>query len=335
MALIVPKNYKSPLTIRDTEKAIKLTRELFEAKLSKALNLERVSAPLFVVKGEGINDDLNGVERAVEFDILNIKDTTAQIVHSLAKWKRLSLKNYGYNPDEGIYTNMNAIRRDEEMDNIHSIYVDQWDWERVISKEERNIDFLKNIVTKIVNVICDVNDEIHEKFPSLKREISRDVAFVTTYELEEMYPDKTPKERENLYVKEHKTVFLMEIGDNLKNGKPHDGRAPDYDDWHLNGDILIWNDVLQIAYEISSMGIRVDTNSLDIQLNKANQNERRELKYHKMLLNNELPLSIGGGIGQSRLCMLILEKAHIGEVHASIWPKEMIEECSKSGINLL
>ena len=332
--LIIPEKYNNPLSYRDTQKAIKFVRDTFEKKLCGALNLERVSAPLFVVAGEGINDDLNGTERAVEFDILNIPDVTAQIVHSLAKWKRLSLKNYGFNAGEGLYTNMNAIRRDEEPDNIHSIYVDQWDWEKVITREQRTISYLKTVVTSIVNAICDTLDEVKKLYPNTVS-LQREVTFITSQELEDKYPDLTPKQREDAFVKEHKTVFVMQIGDKLKSGIPHDGRAPDYDDWALNGDILFWNDVLGIAYEVSSMGIRVDEKSLAEQLEKAGCPERKELMYHKKLLAGELPLSVGGGIGQSRLCMLLLGKAHLGEVHASIWPKDMVEECRKHGIKLL
>ncbi len=335
MELLLPKDYKSLLTIRETENAIKLTRELFEAEFRAKLNLERASAPLFVRAGEGLNDDLNGVERAVSFDILDIKGAEAQVVHSLAKWKRLSLKNYGYGADEGIYTNMNAIRRDEELDNIHSIYVDQWDWEKVITKEERNTEYLKQVVNTIVGVIADVNSKVHQAYPMLTGEIKREVTFITAEELLKLYPDFTPKQRENAFVKEHKTVFIMQIGDKLSNGMPHDGRAPDYDDWQLNGDILVWNEVLGIAFELSSMGIRVDAASLDSQLSKSGQDARRHFKYHRMLLNGELPLSIGGGIGQSRLCMLVLKKAHIGEVHASIWDDAMTAKCAEHGINLL
>ncbi len=333
--LIIPEKYNDPLSYRDTQRAIKFVRDTFEKKLCAALNLERVSAPLFVKAGEGINDDLNGTERAVEFDILNIKDVTAQIVHSLAKWKRLSLKNYGFGPGEGLYTNMNAIRRDEEPDNIHSIYVDQWDWEKVITREQRTVSYLKTVVKDIVNAICDTLDEVKKLYKSNVVELKREVTFITSQELEDLYPTFTPKQREDAFVKEHKTVFVMQIGDKLKSGIPHDGRAPDYDDWALNGDILFWNDVLGIAYEVSSMGIRVDEKSLAEQLEKAGCPERSKLKYHRMLLAGELPLSVGGGIGQSRLCMLLLGKAHLGEVHASIWPADMVEECKKHGIKLL
>lgn len=335
MDLLFPQGYKSPLNIRETENAIKLVRELFEAELREKLNLERASAPLFVRADEGLNDDLSGKERAVSFDMLAIKDAHVQVVHSLAKWKRLSLKNYGYHHGEGIYTNMNAIRRDEELDNIHSVYVDQWDWEKVISEEERTVEFLKKTVDVIVSVIADVNDKVHQIYPVLKNKIKREVTYITSQELLDLYPHLSAKERENAFVKEHGTVFLMGIGDKLSNGLPHDGRAPDYDDWALNGDILIWNPVLEMAFELSSMGIRVTPQSLREQLKKSGNRERENLLYHKMLLAGELPLSIGGGIGQSRLCMLVLEKAHIGEVHSSIWPKQMLADCHKHGIDLL
>jgi len=335
MSLVIPQSYVSPLNIRETEKAIRVTRELFKASLCKNLNLERASAPLFVKAGTGINDDLNGIERAVEFDILHINGVKAQIVHSLAKWKRIALKNYGFNVGEGIYTNMNAIRRDEETDNLHSIYVDQWDWEKVISREQRTKDYLKQTVQTIVNTVCDVQDAIQKQFPALTKKLKREVTFITSQELEDLYPDKTPKERENLFAKEHKTIFIMEIGDVLTGGEPHDGRAPDYDDWKLNGDIIFYNETLDEAFELSSMGIRVDETSLREQLEKSGHEDRMVLQYDKMLLNGELPLTIGGGIGQSRLCMLLLEKAHIGEVHASIWPDDMVSTCKAAGINLL
>ena len=330
----VPKSYKTTLGAYETQSAIGDCRRIFEERLGAALNLKRVSAPLFVECGTGLNDDLNGVERAVEFDIKET-GTNAQVVHSLAKWKRLALKQYGFKAGEGLWTNMNAIRRDEEMDNLHSIYVDQWDWERVIDRETRNVEFLKSIVVKIVNVIVDTSEELRTLYPEIPVKLSRDVHFVTTYELEKMYPDKTPKERENAYVGEHKTVFIMQIGDKLENGKPHDGRAPDYDDWKLNGDIMFWNDVLGCAFEVSSMGIRVDEESLESQLKKANAEERRGLMFHKMLLNHELPLTMGGGIGQSRLCMLLLGKAHIGEVQVSVWDEETKKICADAGIGLL
>lgn len=334
--LVLKDNYNSALSTRDTQKAIKIVRDTFEDNLATALNLERISAPLFVTASSGINDDLNGVERAVSFDVKAMpQDGNAVIVHSLAKWKRLALKKYGFSVGEGIYTDMNAIRRDEDMDNIHSIYVDQWDWEKVISREERNIDFLKAVVVKIVNALCDTLDAVKEQFPAITTELKRDIFFVTTSELENMYPDLSPKEREKAVTKEYKTVFLMQIGNKLKNGLPHDGRAPDYDDWLLNGDILFYSDVLEDSFEISSMGIRVDAVSLDRQLKESGKDERRVFPYHKGILENELPLTIGGGIGQSRTCMLLLGKEHIGEVQASLWPQDMIEKCAEKGVNLL
>ena len=325
--------YKKLLSTYQTQVAIGKIKRTFEDKLCNNLNLKRVSAPLFVDISTGINDDLNGVERAVKFDIPETK-SDAVVVHSLAKWKRAALHKYGFPIGEGIYTDMNAIRRDEEMDNLHSIYVDQWDWEKVIDESSRNLDFLKETVKGIVTAICDTQDIICETY-DLGNKLSREISFITTYELEEMYPELTPKERENAYVAEHKTTFIMQIGDLLKSGERHDGRAPDYDDWQLNGDILFWNETLQCAYEVSSMGIRVSPKSLDEQLTKANADDRRTLDFHKMLLNGELPFTIGGGIGQSRLCMLLLNKAHIGEVQVSIWDKETISNCKNAGIDLL
>ena len=327
-------NYQAILNPYETQTAIGYLKRTFEDNLSNALNLKRVSAPLFVDPRTGLNDDLNGTERPVEFDILQTGEM-AQVVHSLAKWKRIALHNYGFAVCEGLYTDMNAIRRDEWMDNLHSIYVDQWDWEMVIDKNLRNEDFLKQTVQKIVNAICDTHEEIKKRFPKLSLNLSREVAFVTTQQLEDMYPHLTPKERESSYVKEHKTVFLMQIGDVLKSGKKHDGRAPDYDDWSLNGDILLWDDILNCALEVSSMGIRVDKNSLNEQLTKAGCDNRRELPFHKMLLDNVLPLTIGGGIGQSRICMLLLQKAHVGEVQVSLWDDDTKNRCKNLGISLL
>jgi len=332
--IYIPKGYKSVLNMYDTQTAIGLLKRIFEEKLCLALNLKRVSAPLFVDPKMGINDDLNGIERPVSFEIKET-GTEAVIVHSLAKWKRVVLGAYGFSAGEGLYTDMNAIRRDEEMDNIHSIYTDQWDWEKIITPENRNLDYLKTVVKCIVGAICETMDVLKCRYPQLKVDLKREVTFVTSQQLEDMYPDKTGKERENLFVKEHKTVFIMQIGDKLKSGKPHDGRAPDYDDWKLNGDILFYNELLGCAFEISSMGIRVDQTSLDEQLTKANANDRRDLPYHKMLLEGKLPLTMGGGIGQSRLSMLLLDKAHIGEVQSSIWPDDVASECEKAGIKLL
>ncbi|WP_435070900.1 aspartate--ammonia ligase [Ohessyouella blattaphilus] len=330
----VPAGYQSALDLYETQVAIGKLRHIFQDNLAAALELKRVSAPLFVDPKTGLNDDLNGIERPVSFEM---KETgkSAQVVHSLAKWKRMALKEYDFYPGNGLYTDMNAIRRDEELSNIHSVYVDQWDWEKVITKDERNLDYLKETVDKIVGALYDTATNVCEMYPALTNTLTREVFYITTQELEDKYPGMTAKERENAICKEHKTVFLMQIGDKLESGKPHDGRAPDYDDWSLNGDILIWNEILGTAFEISSMGIRVDEKALDEQLNKANCNERRELTFHKLLLNGELPLTIGGGIGQSRVCMLILHKAHIGEVQTSLWDDETKAICKEAGIRLL
>ncbi len=330
----VPKDYKPVLDIYDTQTAIGILKRTFEEKLCLALNLKRVSAPLFVNPTTGMNDDLNGVERPVSFSIRET-DTPAVIVHSLAKWKRMALRDYGFGPGEGLYADMNAIRRDEILDNTHSVYTDQWDWEKIITKETRNMDYLKNVVKCIVGAICETLDILKCRYPQLNVQLEREVSFVTAQELEDMYPDKTAKERENLYVKEHKTAFIMQIGKKLRSGAKHDGRAPDYDDWELNGDIFFWDDVLDSALEISSMGIRVDEKSLDKQLLEAGADDRRTLPFHKQLLAGELPLTMGGGIGQSRLSMLLLEKAHIGEVQVSLWDEETCKVCKENGIRLL
>ena len=332
--LFIPSGYKMPLPNYELQRAIAFIKDSFQTNLSNALNLRRVSAPLFVDGGSGLNDDLNGVERPVAFDIPDV-GLNGQVVHSLAKWKRLALKRYGFHEGKGLYTDMDAIRRDEEVDNIHSIYVDQWDWEKIISREDRNVDYLKASVRAIVGAVCETAEALNVAFPSLRGKLEREVYFITTQELEDMYPDLTPSERETAICREHHTVFLMQIGKTLKSGIKHDGRAPDYDDWELNGDILMWNPVLERSFEISSMGIRVDEESLDRQLTLAGCNERRELPFHKMLLNGELPLTMGGGIGQSRLCMLMLGTCHIGEVQASLWDKETIDACEKAGITLL
>ena len=333
--LIIPKDYHSELNLHDTQIAIKTVKDFFQGLLALRLNLSRVSAPLFVDPLSGLNDNLNGVERPVTFDIKEQNGRTAEVVQSLAKWKRYALKKYGFSYGEGLYTDMNAIRRDEITDNIHSIFVDQWDWEKVIDRSDRNEDYLKAVVKRIVGVICNTLDELKYYYPQLELELNRDVAFVTTQELEDRYPDLTPKQRENVFVKEHGTAFIMKIGDKLKSGEPHDGRAPDYDDWALNGDILFWHETLGCALEVSSMGIRVDAKSLAEQLTKAGCEDRRELLFHKMLLEEKLPLTIGGGIGQSRVCMLLLGKAHVGEVQASIWDEETLNACEKAGICLL
>lgn len=330
----IPKGYQSALGMYDTQTAIGLLKRTFEERLCLALNLKRVSAPLFVDPTTGLNDDLSGVERAVTFDL---KETgkEAVVVHSLAKWKRMALAVYGFSEGEGLYTDMNAIRRDEEMDNLHSVYTDQWDWEKIITRETRNEDYLKKIVQGIVGAICDTLDFLKCRYPQISVNLLRTVTFVTSQELEDMYPDLSSKDRENAFVKEHKTVFIMQIGDRLKSGNPHDSRAPDYDDWTLNGDILFWCDVLGCAVEISSMGIRVDEASLASQLEKAGVPERKQLPFHTALLRGELPLTVGGGIGQSRLSMLLLGKAHIGEVQVSLWDEDTKRVCKENGVVLL
>lgn len=330
----IPDGYSPSLGLYETQKAIVLIKRIFEDVFSGALNLRRVSAPLFVSEESGLNDNLNGVERPVEFDVPATGENS-QIVHSLAKWKRLALHTYGFEIGNGLITDMNAIRRDEELDNLHSVYVDQWDWEKVISESDRNLDYLKETVKKIVGAICDTQKTLMNIYPVLKYPIDRNVSFITSQELEDMYPSLTPKERENEYLKEHKTTFIMQIGKVLKSGQIHDGRAPDYDDWDLNGDIMIYNEVLGQAFEVSSMGIRVSPESLSRQLKIRGKEEYASLPFHKMLLNGELPYTIGGGIGQSRLCMLFLNKAHIGEVQSSVWDKETLETCRKAGVSLL
>ncbi len=337
MKYAIPEGYVSYLSIYDTQKAISLLKRLFEDRLGALLNLQRVSAPLFVDEASGLNDNLNGYERPVSFDILR-SPHRAEIVQSLAKWKRLALKRYGFYPGKGIVTDMDAVRRDEdELDALHSVYVDQWDWEKVILPENRNIDFLKSTVMDIVTAICDTQDTMQAIYPQLQAlgKLSRRVSFITAQELEDKYPELTAKERENAYLREHPTAFIIGIGAPLRSGKPHDGRAPDYDDWALNGDLLFWYEPLGCAMEISSMGIRVDPRSLDQQLRASGCDERRKLPYHQMLLRGELPLTIGGGIGQSRVSMLLLGKAHIGEVQASIWDEETVRECEEKGVILL
>ena len=332
--IYIPEHYAPVLDAYDTQRAIAYIKATFQDEFSSVLNLKRVSAPLFVTEDSGLNDNLNGYERPVSFDIPAV-GAGAQVVHSLAKWKRLALKRYHFTVGNGLYTDMNAIRRDEELDNVHSIYVDQWDWEKIITRDNRNLDFLKLIVTAIVRAICNTNDRLHVRYPQLRTELSPDVSFITSQELEDLYPDLVPSQREKAYVKEHKTACIMQIGGKLRSGKPHDGRAPDYDDWALNCDIFFWDAVLDRALEISSMGIRVDAESLDSQLKLAGCDERRNLPFHKMLLAGELPLTIGGGIGQSRLSMLLLGCAHIGEVQSSVWDAATIEACEKAGIPLL
>ena len=337
MDSFIPEGYKTILGVYDTQKAIGLLKRLFEDNLSAALNIHRVSAPLFVEEHTGLNDNLNGIERPVEFQF-RCTGTSAQVVQSLAKWKRMALHRYGFYPGKGLYTDMNAIRRDEDtLDNLHSIYVDQWDWEKVINESDRNLEYLKATVRSIVKAVCDTQSTMQAIYPKLTSlgAINPEVTFVSAQELEDMYPDKTPKERENIITREHGTVFVMGIGGRLLSGNKHDGRSPDYDDWDLNGDILFWNGLLGCAIELSSMGIRVNPESLDRQLTESGCDDRRGLLYHRMLLAGELPLTIGGGIGQSRLSMLLLGKAHIGEVQASVWTEETHRLCEERGVMLL
>lgn len=344
MKLQIPKNYKPILDPVQTEKAIRLVKEFFQANLSSELRLRRVTAPLFVLRGTGVNDDLNGIERAVSFPIKELDGQVAEVVHSLAKWKRLNLGKLGIPHGYGIYTDMNAIRADEELTNIHSLYVDQWDWEVTMSAEQRNLQFLKGIVERLFQVLKRTEFMVCEEFPEIQPSLPESITFFHTEELLEMFPDKTPFERESEVAKKYGAVFVIGIGGKLANGQKHDGRAPDYDDWTtetkngykgLNGDIIIWNPVLERAFEISSMGIRVDKNALNKQLEIEGAEDRKQLMFHKMLLNDELPLSFGGGIGQSRICMYFLQKAHIGEVQTSIWPDEMIEKCNENKIFLM
>ena len=335
MNLIIPTGYDPHLTVRETQSAIKFIRDLFEKEFSNEMNLERISAPLFVDKSSGLNDNLNGVERPVSFDIMELPGAEVEVVQSLAKWKRYALKRYGFKAGEGLYTNMNAIRRDEELDNLHSCYVDQWDWELAIEKKDRTVETLQNAVRTITKVIRHMDHQVWYRYPEAAAEIPEDVYFITSEELLKLYPDCDAKERENRICKEHGCVFIMQIGDILSNGEKHDGRSPDYDDWSLNGDLLYWYEPLGRALEISSMGVREDEKSLKEQLEKAGCPERAELPFHKALLSGELPYTMGGGIGQSRLCMLLLNKCHVGEVQTSIWPQEMIEECTKNNIILL
>ena len=333
--LIIPENYMTPLSLYDTQIAIKTVKDFFQSVLAKQLNLLRVSSPLFVDPASCMNDNLNGVERPVKFDIKEQEGSEAEIVQSLAKWKRYALKEYGFAHGEGLYTDMNAIRRDEVTDNIHSIYVDQWDWEKVIQKNERNLDTLKKVVRSVYKALRKTETYMSIQYDYIEEILPKDIFFITTQELEDLYPELSHKDREYQITKEKGAVCLMQIGDKLASGEPHDGRAPDYDDWQLNGDILFWFETLNCALEISSMGIRVDEKALEEQLVKAGCEERKNLPYHKMLLNGELPYTIGGGIGQSRLCMLLLDRAHVGEVQASLWPEEMREACREHNIILL
>jgi len=331
----IPKGYKQLLDLKETEIGIKLVKDYFESRLADKLNLIRVSAPLFVTPESGLNDDLNGVERPVSFQVKGMGNAKAEIVHSLAKWKRMALARYGFELGEGLYTDMDAIRRDEDLDNTHSIYVDQWDWEKIIKKEERNPETLKSFVKDIFTVLKETECYIFKHYPQVGKILPKDIYFITSQELEDRYPHLDPVDREHAIAKEKGAVFIMQIGDVLKSGKKHDGRAPDYDDWSLNGDIIVWFPVLEIALELSSMGIRVDKKALERQLAICGSEERKKFPFHMLLLEDKLPFTIGGGIGQSRLCMFFLRKAHIGEVQASIWPQDMIEECEKHGIILL
>ncbi|MEX0982967.1 MAG: aspartate--ammonia ligase [Bacteroidales bacterium] len=344
MKLIIPNNYKSSLTLKETERAIKLIKDFFEANLAAELKLRRVTAPLFVQRGTGINDDLSGTERPVSFPVKDMEGVTAEIVHSLAKWKRMMLADYEISNGYGLYTDMNALRPDEELDNIHSIYVDQWDWEKIVSPEQRTVEYLKDIVERIFAVMKRAEFIVYESHPHIVPMLPEQIKFIHSEELEAAYPDLSPKEREDAIAKKYGAVFIIGIGADLPSGQPHDGRAPDYDDWStetvngyrgLNGDIIVWNPVLERAFELSSMGIRVDKEAMLRQLKLQGKEERKELFFHKRLLAGEFPESIGGGIGQSRLCMYFLRKAHIGEVQASLWPGQMVDHCKKSGIVLM
>ena len=334
MCLVIPERYESSLGIIETQQAIKDLKDFFENRLGEMLKLTRVSSPLFVLPETGTNDNLNGVEKPVSFEVPHLRKD-AEIVHSLAKWKRVALKKYGFSVGRGLYTDMNAIRKDEELDNLHSLYVDQWDWELIINKEDRTMKTLKKVVKSLYKVFKETEEHVHMIYPEVECVLPEEITFITTQESLAMYPNLTPKEREDAIVREKKAVFLMQIGKVLSNGEKHDGRSPDYDDWDLNGDILFYNPVLDNAIELSSMGIRVDEKALERQLKLANCEDRKELDYHKALLEGKLPYTIGGGIGQSRICMFFLNKAHIGEVQVGIWPQEMVEECAKSGIVLL
>ena len=333
--LILPKDYKSDLSIKDTEIAIKRIKDYFEKQLAESLNLTRVSAPLFVLPETGINDNLNGVERPVSFEVKGIDNKEVEVVHSLAKWKRMALFRYGFGVGEGLYTDMDAIRRDEDLDNIHSIYVDQWDWEKIIAKEDRTEDTLKNVVRTLYSVFKNTESYLASTYKGYEKFLPEDIFFITTQELEDLYPNLTPKDRESKIAEEKGAVFIMKIGGLLNSGEKHDGRAPDYDDWTLNGDIILWYPVLGIGLELSSMGIRVDEDALEKQLKEANCEERKGLLFHKLILDKKLPYTVGGGIGQSRICMYFLRKAHIGEVQSSIWSEEMIEQCESANILLL
>ncbi|MCD7938575.1 MAG: aspartate--ammonia ligase [Tannerellaceae bacterium] len=344
MALIIPDDYRQKLMPESTEQAIQLLKTFFQEKLTKSLRLRRITAPLFVLSGTGINDDLNGIERAVKFNIKCMDDRQAEVVHSLAKWKRMKLGDYGIPAGYGLYTDMNAIRSDEDLDNLHSLYVDQWDWEKTITAEQRSLDYLKKTVRQIYTILREVEQLVYDRYPHITPSLPEEITFIHSEELLQMYPGISPREREAKAAEKFGAIFIIGIGGELSNGEKHDGRAPDYDDWStlnadgfngLNGDIILWNDVLKCAFELSSMGIRVDKKALETQLEISGCPERSSLEFHKALLEDRLPLSIGGGIGQSRLCMFFLKKAHIGEVQASIWPEEQIKQCKEKNINLL
>ncbi|NLT47286.1 MAG: aspartate--ammonia ligase [Clostridiales bacterium] len=333
--LIIPKDYESPLDLMETQRAIKKIKDFFQQELAYGLELRRVSAPLLVDPAKGLNDNLNGVERTVSFTIKDMNEMVAEVPQSLAKWKRGALARYGIKPGKGIYTDMNALRRDEDLDNLHSVYVDQWDWEKAIRKEDRNEEYLKETVVTIYNAVKNLGDYVNRLYREIRTELPNEIFFITAQELEDRYPDMDPKDREDAITREKRAVFISKIGGTLKSGQKHDGRAPDYDDWDLNGDILLWNEVLECAFEITSMGIRVDEESLVRQLKIAGETDRLKLEFHQQICNRELPYSIGGGIGQSRLCMYFLRKAHIGEVQSAIWPEDMIRTCAENKIYLL
>lgn len=333
--LLIPKNYTPVIDYMESQRAIKKIKDFFQQELAYGLQLRRVSAPLFVDPETGLNDNLNGVERTVKFTVKDLNEKEVEIVQSLAKWKRMALGRYAFQPGAGLYTDMNAIRRDEELDNLHSIYVDQWDWEKVIRKEDRTEEYLEQTVVTLYNALKNLNDYVNRLYRDLRTDLPNEIFFITAQELEDRYPDKTPKEREDAIAREKRAVFIKKIGGALRSGQKHDGRAPDYDDWELNGDIILWNDILQRSFEISSMGIRVDEEAMDRQLTLAGADDRRTMEFHRMILDKELPYTIGGGIGQSRLCMYFLRKAHIGEVQAAIWPAEMVKECQENNIFLL
>lgn len=331
----IPEGYSPVIDYMESQRAIKKIKDFFQSELAYGLRLRRVSAPLFVTPESGLNDDLNGVERRVEFTIKDMGEKKVEIVQSLAKWKRMALGRYGIKPGHGIYTDMNAIRRDEELDNLHSVYVDQWDWEKVITKDQRTDEYLEEVVVTVYNALKNLGDFVNRHYPEIRTDLPNEIFFITSQELEDMYPDLTPKEREDRITEEKRAVFIKQIGGRLKSGKKHDGRAPDYDDWSLNGDILLYDDILDQAFEISSMGIRVDEDTMISQLKEENAMDRAELPFHKAVIEKKLPYTVGGGIGQSRLCMYFLRKAHIGEVQVSVWPEDMIAECAENDIFLL